>query len=221
MDRTVYINRIAKFLPGKPVSNDEMEEYLGYVDGKKSRSKSIVLRSNKITNRYYSRDKQGNSTYSNAELTAEAIKALCTGGFKLDDIELITSGTTSPDQILPAHGVMVHGLLKSKPIEAITFAGSCCSGMNALKYAMMSVQTGNTNNAVSTGSEKLSTWMSAQTFEEEALKLKELEGNPMLAFEKDFLSASVCAWSNMAMWLSYSSSWRKPDPACSLLGSIF
>jgi 3-oxoacyl-[acyl-carrier-protein] synthase-3 len=187
MNKAVYINRIAKFLPGEPVGNEEMEEYLGYVDGRKSRSKSIVLRNNKITKRYYSRDKQGNSTHTNAELTAEAIKALCTDGFRLEDIELLTSGTTSPDQILPAHGVMVHGLLKTRPIEAITFSGSCCSGMNALKYAYMSVQTGNSNNAVTTGSEKLSTWLSSQSYEGEAQKLKELENDPMLAFEKDFL----------------------------------
>ena len=187
MDKAVYINRIAKFLPGEPVSNDEMEEYLGYVDGRKSRSKSIVLRNNKITKRYYSRDKAGNSTHNNAELTAEAIKALCTGGFKLEDIQLITSGTTSPDQVLPAHGIMVHGLLKSRPIETITFSGSCCSGMNALKYAHMSILTGNPSNAVTTGSEKLSTWLSAQSYHEEAQKLKELESDPMLAFEKDFL----------------------------------
>lgn len=187
MDRSVYINRIAKFLPGNPISNEEMEDYLGCVDGRKSRSKAIILRNNKIKTRYYSRDKEGNSTHTNAELTAEAVKALCTNGFTLDQIELLTSGTTSPDQILPAHGVMVHGLLKTRPIEAISFSGSCCSGMNALKYAYMSVQTGNTNNAVSTGSEKLSTWMSSQTFEEEAQKLKQLEDNPIIGFEKEFL----------------------------------
>jgi len=187
MDRSVYINRIAKFLPGNPISNEEMEDYLGVVDGRKSRSKAIILRNNKIKTRYYARDKEGNSTHTNAELTAEAIKALCTNGFTLDQIELLTSGTTSPDQLLPAHGVMVHGLLKTKPIEAISFSGSCCSGMNALKYAYMSVLTGNSNNAVSTGSEKLSTWMSSQTFEEEAQKLKQVEENPIIAFEKEFL----------------------------------
>jgi 3-oxoacyl-[acyl-carrier-protein] synthase-3 len=187
MDRTVYINRIAKFLPGDPVNNDEMEEYLGMVDGRKSRAKAIVLRNNRITKRFYSRDKQGNSTHTNAELTAEAIKGICNDQFKIDDIELLTCGTTSPDQLLPAHGVMVHGLLKSRPIEAISFSGSCCSGMNALKYAYMSVLTGNTNNAVSTGSEKLSTWMSAQNFEQESYKLKEIEENPIIAFEKEFL----------------------------------
>jgi 3-oxoacyl-[acyl-carrier-protein] synthase III len=187
MDRTVYINRIAKYLPGDPVNNDEMEEYLGMVDGKKSRAKSIVLRNNRITRRFYSRDKEGNSTHTNAELTVEAIKALCNDTFQLNDIELLTCGTTSPDQLLPAHGVMVHGLLKTRPIEAISFSGSCCSGMNALKYAYMSVLTGNTNNAVSTGSEKLSTWMSAQNFEQESFKLKEIEENPIIAFEKEFL----------------------------------
>ena len=187
MNRTVYINRIAKFLPGNPVNNDEMEEYLGMVGGRKSRAKAIVLRNNRITTRFYSRDKEGNSTHTNAELTAEAINALCDEQFGLNDIELLTCGTTSPDQLLPAHGVMVHGLLKSRPIEAISFSGSCCSGMNALKYAYMSVLTGNTNNAVSTGSEKLSTWMSAQNFEHESIKLKEIEENPIIAFEKEFL----------------------------------
>jgi len=187
MENTVYINKIAKYLPGNPVGNDEMEEYLGYVDGRKSKAKAVVLRNNKITTRYYARTKQGVSTHTNTELTVEAIKALCTDGFTLSDIELLTSGTTTPDQILPAHGVMVHGMLKTKPIEAISFSGSCCSGMNALKYAYMSVLTGNTNNAVTTGSEKLSSWMSAKTFEEETKKLKEIEEKPVLAFEKDFL----------------------------------
>jgi 3-oxoacyl-[acyl-carrier-protein] synthase-3 len=187
MNSKVYINRIAKFLPGNPISNEEMEEYLGFIDGKKSRSKSIVLRNNKISTRYYARDKNGNVTYNNAELTAEAVKALCNNGFTLNDIELLTCGTTSPDQLLPSHAAMVHGLLNARAIEAISFSGACGSGMNALKYAYMSVLSGNSNNAVSTGSERMSAWMAAQVFEEEAQKLKELENNPMLAFEKDFL----------------------------------
>lgn len=183
----VYINRMAKFMPGSPVQNDEMEQYLGFVDGKKSRVKPVILRNNRIKQRYYARDKDGHSTHTNTELTVEAVKALCSPGFQLSDIELLCSGTTSPDQLLPAHGVMVHGLLKSRPIETVTFSGSCCSGMNALKYAFMSVRTGNSNNAVCTGSEKLSTWLSGQYFEEEAQKLKHVEDNPLIGFEKEFL----------------------------------
>lgn len=188
MNKSVYINRISKFLPGEPVSNDEMEQYLGFVGGDlRSKSKAIILRNNKITNRYYAIDKSGNSTHTNAQLTAEAIKGLAKDDFKIEDIELLTCGTTSPDQLLPSHASMVHGELKSKPVEAISFSGSCCSGTNALKYAYMSILAGFTNNAVATGSEKLSHWMSAKNFKEEAEKLKKLEQNPILAFEKDFL----------------------------------
>jgi len=188
MNKSVYINRISKFLPGEPVSNEEMEQYLGFVGGDlKSKSKAIILRNNKITNRYYAIDKSGNSTYTNAQLAAEAIKGLAKDDFKIEDIELLTCGTTSPDQLLPSHASMVHGELKSNPVEAISFSGSCCSGTNALKYAFMSVLAGFTNNAVVTGSEKLSHWMLANNFKEEAEKLKKVEGNPILGFEKDFL----------------------------------
>lgn len=188
MENTVFINSIAKFLPGNAVSNDEMEQYLGFVGGDlKSKSKPVVLRNNKILNRYYALDKNGKSTYSNTEMTVEAIKKLNSKSFNTDDIELITCGTTTPDQLLPGHASMVHGKLSKKPIEAISFAGSCCSGINALKYAYMSVLTGACNNAVTTGSEKFSQWMLANNFQEEASKIKEVEENPLLAFEKDFL----------------------------------
>jgi 3-oxoacyl-[acyl-carrier-protein] synthase-3 len=188
MSKTVYINKIAKFLPGNPVNNDEMEQYLGFVGGDlKSKSKPVILRNNKITTRYYALDKTGTPTHSNTELTVEAIKNLEDKSFDLNDIELITCGTTTPDQLLPGHASMVHGKLGKKPVEAISFSGSCCSGMNALKYAYMSVLSGYTNNAVTTGSERFSQWMLANNFKEEAAKIKAVEENPILAFEKDFL----------------------------------
>jgi 3-oxoacyl-[acyl-carrier-protein] synthase-3 len=197
----VYINRISRFLPNEPIQNEEMEEYLGYILGKKSRAKSIVLRNNGIKTRYYAIDKTGKSTHSNVELTVAAIRSLCTNGLELSDIELLTSGTTTPDQLLPAHGVMVHGKLGVKPVEAITFSGSCCSGMNALKYAFMSVASGYSANAVTTGSEKLSTWMQTRNFSEETKKLQELESNPMLSFEKDFLRWMLSDGA-AALWMS-------------------
>jgi 3-oxoacyl-[acyl-carrier-protein] synthase-3 len=82
---------------------------------------------------------------------------------------------------------MVHGELKSPPVEAIGFSGSCCSGTNALKYAWLAVRSGEVNCAVAAGSERMSHWMRANNFKEEAEKLKKLEENPILGFEKDFL----------------------------------
>src|SRR5580700_3839863 len=107
MEKSVYINRISKYLPGAPVSNNEMEEYLGFVGGDiKSKAKPVILRNNKITNRYYALDKSGKSTHTNTELTVEAIKRLTNEDFTLADIELLTCGTTTPDQLLPGHANM-------------------------------------------------------------------------------------------------------------------
>ena len=60
MSRSVYITRLAKFLPNEPVANEEIEDVLGKINGKASRAKSIILRSNQIKTRYYAIDRQGN-----------------------------------------------------------------------------------------------------------------------------------------------------------------
>lgn len=187
MSRAVYITRLSKFLPNEPVSNEEMEEFLGMIGGKPSRARSIVLRNNQIKTRYYALDKKGKSTHSNAQLTSIAIKKLLDDDFTLNDMELLACGTTSPDQLLPSHSAMVHGELKSRPVEIITTAGACCTGMQALKYGYLSVLAGEVNNAICTGSEKLSTWESAKNFQKEAEAWQKLNKEPMLAFEKDFL----------------------------------
>lgn len=110
--KDVYITRIAKFLPNKPVDNEEMEGKLGVINGKTSKARRIVLRNNKIKTRYYAIDDNGRITHNNAQLTAEAIENLCDSKFTTKDIELLSCGTSSPDQILPSHATMVHGFLK-------------------------------------------------------------------------------------------------------------
>ena len=185
--KEVYINKISKYLPNRPISNDEMEEKLGIVNGQASKGRRIVLRNNQIKTRYYAIDDTGNITHNNAQLTKEAIVALCDKGFKAEDIELLSCGTSSPDQILPSHAAMVHGFLKNGNIEINSPSGACCSGMNALKYGFMSVKSGQTKNAVCTGSERSSSWMMSDTFEDELKHLETLEDNPVLAFNKDFL----------------------------------
>jgi 3-oxoacyl-[acyl-carrier-protein] synthase III len=187
MSKSVYINRLAKFLPNKPISNEEMENYLGLVDGNPSKAKPLVLRNNKIKTRYYALDKNGNLTHNNAQLTAEAIRKLTDQEFGIENIEILACGTTSPDQLLPSHASMVHGELKANPVEIISPSGSCCSGMHALKFGYLSILAGEKKNAVCTGSELLSVWMQAKNFKKESDKLHELEAYPIIAFEKDFL----------------------------------
>jgi 3-oxoacyl-[acyl-carrier-protein] synthase-3 len=185
----VYINATSAYFPNDPVSNDEMEEYLGYIDGRPSKSKKIVLRNNGIINRYYALDKNGKSTHTNAQMTALAVKELFKDNpNKIKEIELLSCGTSSPDQVMPSHGVMTHGwLTDAESIEVVSPAGVCCAGMHAIKYAYLAIKSGETKLAVATGSERFSGLLVSDVFEEEAQKLKEMEENPFIAFQKDFL----------------------------------
>ncbi len=185
--KNVYITRVAKFLPNEPVGNEAMEEKLGVINGKTSKARRLILRNNQIKTRYYAIDKDGNVTHNNAQLAAEAVNALCDDTFKKEQIELLSCGTSSPDQIMPSHASMVHGFLKNGNLEVNSPSGACCSGMNALKYGFMAVKSGQVNNAVCTGSERTSSWMRAEIFEDEVAHLQQVEANPILGFNKEFL----------------------------------
>jgi 3-oxoacyl-[acyl-carrier-protein] synthase-3 len=185
----VYITDTSIFMPNDPVPSEEMEEYLGYINDKPSKSKKIVLRNNGIKTRYYALTKEGVATHTNAQMTALAVKALFRDNpEKIKDVELLSCGTSSPDQMMPSHGVMVHGWLpETEAIEVVSPSGVCCAGMHAFKYAYMAVRTGDVHLAVATGSERFSASLVSHVFEEEAQKLKELNENPFIAFDKEFL----------------------------------
>ena len=184
----VYITKAGKFLPNKPVNNEEMELFLGMIDGKPSKARRVILRRNGIKQRYYALDKDGNVTHTNAQMAANAVRELLDDRLTLDDIDLLACGTGSPEQLIPSHGVMVHGELGGdKHIEVVSFAGSCCTGVDALKYAFMAVKLGLSTNAVAVASERLSPWMQASYFQKESELFSQVENQPMLAFQKDFL----------------------------------
>ena len=184
--RPVYITRLSKFLPNDPIGNDEMESVLGMVDNKPSKARSIVLRNNGIKQRYYA-FRDGKSTHTHRGMAADAVRALFDDEFPITNLQLLAAGTTSPEQLLPSHAVMIHGELGTKPMEIISTTGACCCSVQALKYAFMSIGAGMTDVAATVGSEKLSTWMHASRFQPEADNLHHLEKDPYIAFEKDFL----------------------------------
>lgn len=183
----VYITKAGKYLPNEAVTNDEMEDILGKINNSTSKARRIVLRNNGITTRYYAIDKTGTITHNNAQLTHLAIEQLYDKDFTKSDVELLSCGTSSPDNLFPSHASMVHGLMDNQSVELNSSSGVCCAGMNALKYGFLSIKSGNSNNAVCTGSERSSTWMIADKFNNEIVNLQNLEEQPILAFKKDFL----------------------------------
>ena len=126
--KDVYIIKTSHFFPNHQIQNDEMENYLGYINGKPSKAKAIVLRNNGIKTRYYALNKPGDYTHTNAEMTALAVKNLFIDDPNdIKDIDLLTCGTSSPDQMMPSHACMAHGHLPEMgPIEVISPSGCCC-----------------------------------------------------------------------------------------------
>lgn len=203
MSQHVYINNISAFLPNNPIANDEIESLLLPVAKRPSRVRKLILRSNKIKTRYYAIDPEtGLASHNNAQLTAEAVRLLSKQGRDINTIELLSCGTTLPDQIMPNHALMVHGELAIPPCEAVATAGICLSGTMSLKYAYMAILSGLNSNAVATGSENVSSLLRGYLFNDEmTIQSEELEKRPELAFEKDFLRWMLSDGAG-AVWMS-------------------
>jgi 3-oxoacyl-[acyl-carrier-protein] synthase III len=182
-----FINGFGVCLPNKPVPNQQIESILGMVGRHPSPVRDVILERNGIKWRYYALDPQsGNPTHCNAELTVEAIRALAAAtGLDLGEIDLLACGTSSPDQAIPSHAAMVHGLLGGPAVEIVSTAGVCCSGIAAMKCAFAGVLAGLNRSAVVTGSELISPALKASQFE--PLDKQVLSGDPYLAFNREFL----------------------------------
>ena len=187
MKREVFITCTSSFFPNNPVGNDEIENYLGMIGGKPSRIKNIILRQNGIQRRYYALNTNQEITHTNAELAAKSIFKLFEQGISSSDVQVLVCSTSVPDQLMPSHASMVHGLAFSEPKEIFSLAGVCMSGISALKTGYMSVLSGNSNNALCSSSELLSPVLLAKFFNKEFEELSLIEKNPIMAFEKDFL----------------------------------
>src|SRR5512135_3511600 len=181
----VFLTRTAAFLPLEPVGNDEIEQVLGMVGGRPSKARRIVLRSNGIQHRHYALDRAtGQPVMSNAEMAARAVQGLGDVG----RVDCLAAATSRPDQLMPGHGVMVHGELGWPRLEVVSLSGICVAGAAAFKHAWLAVRAGDAQRAVAVASELASVGLHARNFEAESEhRLNELEERPEIAFEKDFL----------------------------------
>jgi len=183
----VFITTVSKFLPNAPVSNDDMERYLGLINGRPSRVKRIVLKQNGIQHRYYALDENQKITHTNAELAFRSITKLFPDEEIPDDVEVLACATGNPDQLLPSHASMVHGLMKNKPMEIYSCAGVCLTCLQALKVSYMSIASGISKKAICSTSELASPTLLSKNYEEEYEHCTQVGEDPYMAFEKDFL----------------------------------
>ena len=187
----VYITRTASFLPNQAIDNNNIEHILGMVNKTSSRVKKIILKRNGINHRYYAIDPlTREQSHTNAELTACAIRQLFTNESEMNDVELLTCGTTLSDEIVLGHAECVKQVLKIKALP-VTIRGICVSGVSAMKYGYLSIKTGEANNAVCSGSEVSSAGLRSERFTKAHEKFKsdetDIETMPEISFGKEFL----------------------------------
>lgn len=152
--RQVYINSTGAYLPGPAISNDEMEDILGLVNGKKSRLKNKILKSNGIKHRHYAIDKQQNTIVSNSVMAAKAGERCLTNSFLAkSQIAMLSCATSQGDLVLPGFGSMVQAELDLAAIELHTSHGICSSSMMALKAAFTNIKSEENSNALVVASE--------------------------------------------------------------------
>src|SRR3954466_11910399 len=139
----VYITAAGAYLPGAPVSNDEVEEYLGYLFGKPSRTKQKMLKQNGIIARHYAIDKNQQTTHTVSGMTAAAIQnCLQKGAVAKKEIQFLSAATTQGDLPVPGFASMVHADAQLGQCEIASHQSVCAAGMMAIKNAWLHMRTG-------------------------------------------------------------------------------
>ncbi|MCF6351012.1 MAG: beta-ketoacyl-ACP synthase III [Flavobacteriaceae bacterium] len=178
--KNVYITSIGAYLPNKPISNDQIEFFLGKINGKESTVKNRILKQNGIKTRYFAIDKNQKTTHSNAQLAVKAVeKAIENSTLRASEIQLLATGTTQGDLPIPGFASMVHAGLDFKTCEVASFQSVCASGMMALKNAYTQIKSAEKQNAVCVGSEFASRLFKASRFE--------AQKNKSVPFDTEFL----------------------------------
>ena len=182
---SAYINRIGKFLPGLPINNDEMEEYLGKIASRPSRVRQRILNSNGIQQRHYAIDKQQQTLYSNSQMAAFAVRdAIAQANLEPGAIDLLACATTLPDLLVPGFASTVHGELSElSPLEIVSTQGVCCAGVSALNYAVSQLELGKKQTAIAVASEFPSRLFKSTKFEAET----SVQAGKPLPFDTEFL----------------------------------
>ncbi|WP_341677156.1 iron-containing redox enzyme family protein [Niveibacterium sp. SC-1] len=150
----VYLDAAGYFLPGEPVSNAEIDQYIAPLNRLSGRVKQKILAENGIEQRYYAVDDQGATRFSHATMAAHAVRdCLERGGRRIAEVSLLAAGASGGDVLMPGFANMIQGELAAPPMEVISSQGVCVAGVNALSFAAQSLELGAHENALVVTSE--------------------------------------------------------------------
>ncbi|GAB5519435.1 MAG: hypothetical protein RhofKO_16860 [Rhodothermales bacterium] len=163
-----YITSTGGYLPGAPVSNAQISDYLGTVLGE-GRVRRRILKANGIQTRHYALDTRQRATHSVYELATEAAQACLRDANASSAIDYLAAGSTHAPLLAPGLASLVHDHLSraqavTTAVEINSNAGICSSGAQAIVNAARAVKAGDAQAALAIGAEQSSVALKSKAF---------------------------------------------------------
>ena len=158
-----FITGTSSFLPGEPVDNESMDQYIGSINRMSGRIKQRILAENGIRTRHYALDPAGHSLHSVTSMGAEVARLLIADG---QAVHFLAAATTGGDCAAPGLANLIQGALHLPPLETLSVSGICASSMGALNAAAQAVESGAAQTALALASEFPSRLFKASRFQD-------------------------------------------------------
>lgn len=153
-----YITRTGAFLPGEPIDNADIQDFLGTLDGEND-VRDKILRMNGIKKRHYALDRDQGATHDVYGLASEAVARCLDSGQPRPGPGYLSAGSTNTPLVGPGLASILHAALGSSgvlphSVEINSNSGICSSGAQAFINAYRAVRSGDHASAVCAGVEQ-------------------------------------------------------------------
>jgi 3-oxoacyl-[acyl-carrier-protein] synthase III len=149
--KTVRMLSTGSYLPGDPISNEQIEQYAGGLP-------EDVLEGIQVKTRHWIADPEtGEQTEGNTELAYKAVKeALGLADVEPEEVDLLVVSTASPEYHLPPTSTFVQDKLGLERCATTDIRSGCAGAVEALDLARLYLERGEYETAVVVGSEAIS-----------------------------------------------------------------
>ncbi|MEO0508433.1 MAG: 3-oxoacyl-[acyl-carrier-protein] synthase III C-terminal domain-containing protein [Verrucomicrobiota bacterium] len=153
-----YITATSSCLPGRPVSNEEIPDYLGELDGEEA-IRTKILRMNGIRSRHYALDAEQSPTHDLYELATLAASDCLKDQTHGNPITYLSAGSTNAPLTGPGLSSRIHDHMQqgghlSHPVEINSNSGICTASAQALVNSVRAIRSGEHNAALAIGVEQ-------------------------------------------------------------------
>ena len=163
-----YITATGSFLPGEPVENHAIGQFLGSIEGEELVRRQ-VLAVNGIRTRHYALDSNQNETFDVYELAALAAQACLDGNLPRRPISYLSAGTTHAPFSGPGISSILHSQLAGRnlvagSVEINSNSGICTASATAMVNAVRSIKAGSHDSALCIGTEQSTQALKSSAF---------------------------------------------------------